>query len=54
MPDKELVCSDCGFDFNFSERDQEFFLAQGFQPPKRCPKCRAAKKARRLAEGRTD
>ena len=47
MPDQTLKCCDCGGDFVFSERDQEFFASQNppFKPPKRCKPCRQIKKA---------
>lgn len=46
--DKYLVCSerDCGAEYIFSVRDQEFFTQKGFGEPKRCPACRKAKKHR--------
>ncbi len=42
-----MTCADCGRDFSFSERDQEFYREKGFEPPKRCKDCRDAKKAQR-------
>jgi len=45
--DQKLVCQDCGKEFVFSASDQEFFEKKGFQPPKRCPDCRKAKKQSR-------
>jgi CxxC-x17-CxxC domain-containing protein len=47
MPDKELVCKDCGKTFLFTEREQEFYKEKNFEnEPQRCPECRAAKKAK--------
>jgi CxxC-x17-CxxC domain-containing protein len=43
--DKNLTCSDCGEQFVFTERDQEFYAQRGFTEPKRCASCRAIKKA---------
>jgi len=44
--DKTLKCVDCGAEFIFSARDQEFYAEKGFQnEPKRCKPCRDAKKA---------
>ena len=43
--DQNLVCSECGNDFLFSERDQEFFAQKGYSQPKRCPSCRAKRNA---------
>ncbi len=43
--DKILVCRDCGEDFIFSVREQDFFAQKGFtNEPTRCPTCRAARK----------
>jgi len=47
MPNIDLVCSDCKNSFYFSERDQEFYKAQNFQPPRRCFACRKARKAKK-------
>lgn len=49
---KELSCVDCGVIFEFSAEDQEFYAGRGFSEPKRCPKCRAAKKNARNAGSR--
>lgn len=49
--DQKLVCQDCGKEFVFSASDQEFFEKKGFQPPKRCPECRKAKKQARESRG---
>jgi len=40
MPDKTLRCVDCGNEFSFSEKDQEFYSQRGFSRPKRCKDCR--------------
>ena len=46
MEDKTLVCVDCGEEFVFTVGEQEFYKEKGFEnDPKRCPKCRKAKKA---------
>jgi len=42
--DQKLTCQECGKEFVFSASDQEFFEKKGFQPPKRCPDCRKARK----------
>lgn len=44
--DKILVCVDCGKDFEFSARDQEFYKVHGYVDPRRCKPCRKIKKAR--------
>ena len=46
MPNEYKTCIDCGSEFEFTERDQEFCLKQGWTPFKRCKSCRVAKKAR--------
>jgi CxxC-x17-CxxC domain-containing protein len=39
---------DCGAEFVFTVREQEFFQQKGFeQDPKRCPPCRKERKNRR-------
>jgi len=46
--DKTLQCSDCGNNFTFSAKEQEFFQSKGYtNEPKRCPECRQAKKLER-------
>ena len=51
MADKNLTCSDCGMEFAFTEREQAFYAEKGFSEPRRCPSCRASRKAARSAEG---
>ena len=45
--DKTLTCADCGIDFTFTASDQQFYADRQFSEPRRCPACRAAKKAAR-------
>jgi len=46
MQDQTLTCSDCGNSFTWTASEQEFYQKKGFtNPPKRCPDCRAKKKA---------
>ena len=46
--DKSITCPDCGSTFTFTAGEQEFFASKGFtNDPKRCPKCRQAKKQQR-------
>jgi CxxC-x17-CxxC domain-containing protein len=45
--DKTLVCADCGQEFIFSASEQAFFAERQFSEPRRCPSCRAARKAAR-------
>ncbi|TYQ16105.1 UNVERIFIED_CONTAM: putative zinc ribbon protein [Acetivibrio alkalicellulosi] len=45
MPDKNLICKDCGSEFIFSEGEQTFYKEKGFEnEPQRCTTCRQAKK----------
>lgn len=45
MEDKNLVCKDCGKDFVFTVREQEFYKEKGFDnEPIRCPVCRKLRK----------
>ena len=44
--DKTIVCDDCGQEFIFSVREQEFYEEKGFNnEPKRCKECRDKRKA---------
>ena len=45
--DKTLKCVDCGTEFSFTASDQQFYADRQFSEPRRCPACRAAKKAAR-------
>ena len=55
MPDKEKTCSDCQNTFVWSEKEQEFFKANGLEnEPKRCAPCRAKRRARKSREMRPD
>jgi CxxC-x17-CxxC domain-containing protein len=49
--DKTLTCQDCGAEFTHSAEDQEFYASKGYSEPKRCPQCRAARKAERGGGG---
>ena len=43
--DKTLVCKDCGQEFTFTAREQEFYAEKGFtNEPQRCKTCRDARK----------
>ena len=50
MADKTLTCSDCGMEFEFTEREQAFYAEKGFSEPRRCPSCRASRKAARAGD----
>jgi len=46
--DKTITCVDCGEEFVFTARNQEFYAEKGFNnEPKRCKSCRDKKKAER-------
>ena len=51
MEDKTLTCADCGQEFVFTAREQEFYAQKGFTDPRRCPSCRQSRKAARAAQG---
>lgn len=39
--DKTIVCKDCGHEFTFTAREQEFFAEKGFNnEPQRCKPCK--------------
>jgi CxxC-x17-CxxC domain-containing protein len=43
--DQTLNCVDCGAQFTFSARDQQFYQERGYQAPRRCKTCRDKRKA---------
>ncbi len=45
--DKTLTCADCGQEFAFSASEQQFYSDRQFSDPRRCPSCRASRKAAR-------
>jgi CxxC-x17-CxxC domain-containing protein len=45
--DKNLTCADCGQEFAFTGSEQDFYSQRGFTEPRRCPSCRASRKAAR-------
>ena len=49
MESKKIVCQDCGKEFDFSVRDQEFYQENGWTEPKRCKDCREKRKQEREA-----
>lgn len=42
--DRTLTCVECNSEFTFSADDQQFHAERGYQDPKRCPSCRAARR----------
>ena len=49
--DRTLTCADCGQEFVFTANEQDFYAERGFSDPRRCPSCRAQRKAQRNASG---
>lgn len=50
MEDKTIVCKDCGKEFTFTVREQEFYKEHGFEhDPVRCKECRDKRKAERAS-----
>lgn len=49
--DKVLACSDCNQEFAFTASEQDFYAQRGFTEPRRCPSCRASRKAARGDSG---
>lgn len=50
--DKSIQCIDCGRTFLFTGSEQEFYASKGLpNQPKRCPECRARKRAERINAG---
>lgn len=45
--DKQLTCSDCSQEFVFTASEQQFYADRQFSDPRRCPSCRAIRKASR-------
>ncbi len=48
---QQLECVECGKSFVFSTEDQEFYAKKGYSSPKRCPDCRAKRKAQNNNRG---
>jgi CxxC-x17-CxxC domain-containing protein len=52
VEDKTLTCKDCGAQFVFTGREQEFFAEKGFvNQPQRCRECRQARRAQSGGDG---
>lgn len=50
--DKTIICRDCGKEFTFYVRDQEFYERMGFaNEPVRCRDCRDKRKAEKNNRG---
>lgn len=50
MQDIKIVCKDCGNEFTFTAREQEFYKEKGFSNPVRCKECREKRKALKNAQ----
>ena len=44
--DKVLTCVECGQEYTFEKGEQYFYKSKGLFEPRRCPECRAKKRAR--------
>ena len=50
--DRTLQCVECGAEFVFPMREQQFYAEKGFaNDPKRCPACRALRRSQRASSG---
>jgi CxxC-x17-CxxC domain-containing protein len=49
--DKTLTCVDCNQEFAFTASEQQFYADRQFTEPRRCPSCRASRKAARGGDG---
>jgi CxxC-x17-CxxC domain-containing protein len=49
--DKALSCADCRQEFVFTASEQQFYADRQFTEPRRCPSCRASRKAARGDSG---
>jgi CxxC-x17-CxxC domain-containing protein len=45
MPDLEITCAECGENFPFTEREQDYYRERGLSHPKRCKPCRDSRRA---------
>lgn len=44
--DKTLICKDCGAEFSFTAKEQEFYAQKGFShEPARCKACRTKRRS---------
>lgn len=49
MSDQQITCVACGRSFPWSSGEQRYYAERGLQPPKRCPDCRAHRRAEQQA-----
>lgn len=45
--EKKIVCRRCGETFTITEQEQKWYEEKGFELPKNCSRCRAAKREER-------
>lgn len=46
MPDRTIKCADCGADFTFTEREQDWYKEKNLShDPRRCKGCRSSRKS---------
>ena len=48
--DKQILCRDCGRIFSFTAEKQKQFSERGWNPPKRCKKCKSERNIRFLMQ----
>ncbi len=53
MTDHLLRCVTCPSDFSLTDGEIEFYRGKGFVLPKRCPACRAKRRAEKAAAALT-
>lgn len=41
---KEIKCKECGYVFIFADYEQKWYKEKGYPDPKRCYRCRQARK----------
>lgn len=40
-----IICKECGKEFNISSKEQDFYASMNYEMPKRCSECRKARRA---------
>lgn len=51
MPDQTMSCVDCGNEYTFTEKEQEYFKLKGLTTPKRCKPCRDIRRQQKERQG---
>jgi DNA-directed RNA polymerase subunit RPC12/RpoP len=52
MSDRVIRCIDCLAEFVWTEGEQEYFQSKQLQQPRRCPSCRAKRRAQKEQGGK--